>query len=53
MVAIATALKNGDVVEIITKPSAKPSRKWLDIAKTNMAKKHIRTALAAAEARKR
>ncbi|MBM3261773.1 bifunctional (p)ppGpp synthetase/guanosine-3',5'-bis(diphosphate) 3'-pyrophosphohydrolase, partial [Candidatus Kaiserbacteria bacterium] len=42
MVAIATALKNGDVVEIITKPSAKPSRKWLDIAKTNMAKKHIR-----------
>jgi len=53
MVAIATALKNGDVVEIITKPSAKPSRKWLDIAKTNMAKKHIRAALAAMEAKKR
>ena len=53
MVAIATPLKNGDVVEIITKPSAKPSRKWLDIAKTNMAKKHIRTALSAIEAKKR
>lgn len=53
MVAIATPLKNGDVVEIITKPSAHPSRKWLDIAKTNMAKKHIRAALAAMEAKKR
>ncbi len=46
MVSIETALKNGDVVEIITKPSAKPSRKWHDIAKTSMAKKHIRAALA-------
>ncbi len=53
MVAIATPLKNGDVVEIITKPSAKPSRKWLDIAKTNMAKRHIRATIAAAEAKKR
>ncbi|MBI2030784.1 bifunctional (p)ppGpp synthetase/guanosine-3',5'-bis(diphosphate) 3'-pyrophosphohydrolase, partial [Candidatus Kaiserbacteria bacterium] len=53
MVAIATPLKNGDVVEIITKPSAKPSRKWLDIAKTNMAKRHIRATIAALEAKKR
>jgi GTP pyrophosphokinase len=53
LVAIATPLKNGDVVEIITKPSAHPSRKWLDIAKTNMAKKHIRATLAAMEAKKR
>lgn len=45
MVSLETALRNGDMVEIITKPSAKPSRKWHDIAKTNMAKKHIRTAL--------
>jgi (p)ppGpp synthase/HD superfamily hydrolase len=35
----------GDMVEIITKPSAKPSHKWLDMAKTSMAKKHIRIAL--------
>ena len=46
MVSLDTALRNGDMVEIITKPSAKPSRKWHDIAKTNMAKKHIRNALA-------
>ena len=47
MVSLDTALRNGDLVEIITKPSAKPSRKWIDNAKTNMAKKHIRAALAA------
>ena len=45
MVSLDTALRNGDMVEIITKPSAKPSRKWFDMAKTSMAKKHIRTAL--------
>jgi GTP pyrophosphokinase len=47
MVSLETQLRNGDVVEIITKPSARPTRKWHDIAKTNMAKKHIRAALAA------
>lgn len=46
MVALDTSLRNGDMVEIITKASSKPSRKWHDIAKTNMAKKHIRAALA-------
>lgn len=49
MVSIDTALRNGDMVEIITKPSARPSRKWHDIAKTNMARKHIRAALAQLE----
>ena len=53
MVSLETALHNGDMVEVITKPSAHPSRKWHDIAKTNMAKKHIRAALAAMEAKKR
>jgi len=53
MVSLETPLRNGDRVEIITKPSAKPSRKWHDIAKTNMAKKHIRAALAALEAKKK
>lgn len=46
MVSLETELRNGDMVDIITKPSGKPSRKWHDIAKTNMAKKHIRAALA-------
>jgi guanosine-3',5'-bis(diphosphate) 3'-pyrophosphohydrolase len=49
MVSLDTALHNGDMVEVITKPSAKPSRKWHDIAKTNLAKKHIRNALAERE----
>ncbi|OGG69934.1 hypothetical protein A3F27_02060 [Candidatus Kaiserbacteria bacterium RIFCSPHIGHO2_12_FULL_53_13] len=49
MVSIDTSLHNGDMVEIITKSSAHPSQKWHDIAKTNMAKKHIRAALAAAQ----
>jgi GTP pyrophosphokinase len=52
MVSLDTALRNGDMVEVITRSSAKPSRKWHDIAKTNMAKRHIRAALAAAEAKK-
>jgi GTP pyrophosphokinase len=51
MVSLETPLKNGDMVEIITKASAKPSRKWHDIAKTSMAKKHIRAALSSAEAK--
>jgi GTP pyrophosphokinase len=38
-------LNNGDQVEIITKKNAKPNRKWLDYAKTSMAKKFIKTAL--------
>lgn len=46
MVSLDTPLKNGDLVEIIQKPSARPSHKWLDMAKTTLAKKHIRTALA-------
>jgi (p)ppGpp synthase/HD superfamily hydrolase len=38
-------LKNGDQVEVITKSSAKPNRKWLDYAKTAMARKFIKGAL--------
>ena len=49
MVALDTELKNGDMVEVVNRPPGKPSRKWLDYAKTNMAKKHIRSALAARE----
>ncbi|MEK7155777.1 MAG: HD domain-containing protein [Patescibacteria group bacterium] len=45
MVALDSALRNGDIVEIITKPAGKPTRKWYDIAKTTTAKKMIRAAL--------
>lgn len=45
LVALDTPLRNGDMVEVLTKSSAKPSRKWLDMARTTMAKKHIRAAL--------
>lgn len=47
MVSLDTALRNGDIVEIITKSSGKPTRKWHDMAKTTLAKKMIRQALAA------
>ncbi|HEY4524890.1 MAG TPA: RelA/SpoT family protein [Candidatus Paceibacterota bacterium] len=46
LVSLETSLRNGDMVEVVTKPSGHPSRKWHDIAKTNLAKKHIRAALA-------
>ena len=45
MVALDTILNNGDIVEIITKESSKPSRKWLDMVKTNLAKRHIGASL--------
>ena len=49
MVALDTELRNGDMVEIVTRPPGKPSRKWHDIARTNMAKKHIRAAISLRE----
>jgi len=42
MVALNTALHNGQVVEIITQKNARPSRDWLKIAKTNQALGKIR-----------
>lgn len=45
MVPLDTQLHNGDIVEIITKKSSKPSQKWLDFAKTTMARRHIRLSL--------
>jgi len=42
MVPLKVALKNGDVVEIVTQPSHKPSRDWLKIAKTSRALNKIR-----------
>lgn len=45
MVTLDTPLRNGDTVEIVTKRTSKPTRKWLEFVKTSMAKKHIRNAL--------
>ena len=44
--ALGAKLHNGDIVEIQTNKSAHPSAKWLDYAKTNMARKKIRTYIA-------
>ena len=45
MSQIFTKLKNGDIVEIITKKDSKPSSKWLEYVKTTIAKKHIKAYL--------
>lgn len=45
MVPLKVQLKNGDVVEIVTQPSHKPSRDWLKIAKTSRALSKIRVVL--------
>jgi GTP pyrophosphokinase len=44
-VSIFTTLHNGDVVEVETKQNSKPTRKWLEVAKSTIAKKHIRILL--------
>lgn len=45
-VSLDTELKNGDIVEIETKKNAKPSERWLEYAKTTLARRHIRSYLA-------
>lgn len=45
LVTLDTALRNGDIVEIETKKTAQPTAKWLDFAKTSVAKRKIRSAL--------
>ncbi len=42
---LSTKIKNGDIIDIMTKKDAHPSSKWLEYAKTNMAQKHIRAYL--------
>lgn len=46
MVSLGTKLQNGDIVQIITNKNAKPSSKWLDYAKTTMARRRIRAYIA-------
>lgn len=45
MVQLDSELRNGDIVEIETRKSAKPSPKWLDYTKTSLARRRIRSAL--------
>lgn len=45
LVSLDTELKNGDIVEIETKKNSHPTRKWLELAKTTLARRHIRIAL--------
>lgn len=45
LVSFDTKLRNGDIVEIIRRDSAHPTKKWLDFVKTSVARKHIRAAL--------
>lgn len=42
LVPLDTKLRNRDVVEIDVKDSASPKRKWIDMAKTTLAKRKIR-----------
>ncbi len=45
LVSLDSELHNGDIVEIETRKGAKPTQKWLDGAKTSLAKRRIRSAL--------
>ncbi|MCB9810306.1 bifunctional (p)ppGpp synthetase/guanosine-3',5'-bis(diphosphate) 3'-pyrophosphohydrolase [Candidatus Nomurabacteria bacterium] len=45
LVQLDTELRNGDIVEIETRKSAKPSPKWLHFTKTSLARKRIKIAL--------
>lgn len=45
LVQLSTELKNGNIVEILTKKNAHPNKKWIDFAKTSSAKHHIRNTL--------
>ena len=43
--SLNTKLKNGDIVEIVTKRGSSPSTKWLEYIKTALARKHIKAAI--------
>ncbi|MBY0310305.1 HD domain-containing protein [Patescibacteria group bacterium] len=45
MVQLDSELKNGDIVEIETRKSGKPTAKWLTFARTSLARRRIRNAL--------
>jgi GTP pyrophosphokinase len=43
--SLETALASGDIVEIVTKNSAHPTPKWLEYAKTSLARRKIRNSI--------
>lgn len=45
LVQLDSELKNGDIVEIETRKSSRPTQKWLDFCKTSLARRRIRAAL--------
>jgi GTP pyrophosphokinase len=45
LVSFDTALGNGDIIEILKGKNARPTAKWLEYAKTSLAKRHIRSVL--------
>jgi guanosine-3',5'-bis(diphosphate) 3'-pyrophosphohydrolase len=45
MVSLDTRLRNGDQVEVMRRDSGHPTAKWLDIAKTSLARRHIRLSI--------
>ncbi|MDT7807563.1 MAG: diphosphokinase / guanosine-3,5-bis(diphosphate) 3-diphosphatase, partial [Acidobacteriota bacterium] len=46
IVPLKATIQNGDVVEILTSPNAKPSRDWLNFVKTSRARNRVRHAVA-------
>ncbi len=49
LVSFDTALGNGEVVEILRRDAAHPSSKWLEIARTSLARRCIRATLGMTE----
>lgn len=45
LVPLDTELSNGDIVEIVKSKTNKPTKKWLDYAKTSLARRRIRASL--------
>jgi guanosine-3',5'-bis(diphosphate) 3'-pyrophosphohydrolase len=45
MVSLDTELHNGDIVEIETRKSSGPKEKWLNLVKTSVARRHIRSVM--------
>ncbi len=44
-VSLETKLKNGDMVEILTRKNTRPTAKWLDFVKSSLARRHIKNFL--------
>ena len=52
LVSIDTKLRNGDIIEILKSKSAHPTARWIEYARTSMARRHIRNVLEAMEREK-